>query len=611
MDAVEQLRKLLRLEQNEQEARWNGQTSDWKSLRKEGVAIFPLHVNKRKFGFAEYPLIEVSFHQHHIHSNFRNGTAIALFSESGDAVAGVLQSIDERRAELLLYTHDFPDFLDDQQVGFRLSPDTKTFDLMHGVLKRIHSATADGGEKNEHTRLTTLFEYIHAIKTPPTQEQSRVEEWKNKQLNPSQQEAIQTILGENPISIVHGPPGTGKTTTLVEAIGQLIQRDKKVIASAPSNAAVDHLARELLAAGVHILRLGNSVKTSDEILPYTPEGILSRPENHKILKKLRQRADEMRKMAGQYKRKFGKEEREQRQLLYKEVKSIRNEIRAMSDLFISRAITNETVILGTPVGLRDPLIQSFEPDYFVLDEAGQCLEPLAWVGMGLAQHMVLAGDPYQLPPTVISQAASEGGLSISILEKAFQSALPSNLLNTQYRMPKVLIDFSSAQFYNGELQSFQQESTVEQPLIFIDAAGYDSQEIQDEDGGISNPAELDVIEQFLAQLTPGSDMALISPYSAQVQLAKSRFPQLRCSTIDSFQGQEYAIILLSLVRNNPEQNIGFLKDYRRMNVALTRAKQQLVVVGDSFTLSSDPFYVAFLEHVEQFGTYQSVFEYLY
>jgi ATP-dependent RNA/DNA helicase IGHMBP2 len=603
MDAVEQLRKLLRLEQNEQETRWNAQTSDWKSLRKDGVAIFPLNIGKRRFGFAEYPLIEVSFHQHYVHSNFRSGTAIALFSETGDAVAGIIQSIDERRAELLLYTHDFPDFLDDQQVGFRLAPDTKTFDQMHGVLKRI--------ENNDHPRLTLIFEYIHAIKALPPQKKSNVKIWKNKQLNLSQQEAIQTILGGNPISIVHGPPGTGKTTTLVEAIYQLIQQGEKVIASAPSNAAVDHLARELLASGVHVLRLGNSVKTSDEILPYTPEGILSRPENFKTIKKLRQRADEMRKMAGQYKRKFGKEEREQRQLLYKEVKSIRNEIRALSDLFISRAITNDTVILGTPIGLRDPLIQYLKPNYFILDEAGQCLEPLAWAGMDLAQHMVLAGDPHQLPPTIISHAASEGGLSISILEMAFQSELPSNLLNIQYRMPKVLIEFSSIQFYNGELQSFQDESAVEQPLIFIDAAGHDSQEIKDEDGGISNPAELDVIEQFLAQLTEEAGIAFISPYSSQVQLAKIRFPHIRCSTIDSFQGQEYDIIILSLVRNNSEHNIGFLKDYRRMNVALTRAKRQLVVIGDSVTLSSDPFYESFLNHVEQFGTYKSVFEYLY
>jgi superfamily I DNA and/or RNA helicase len=317
-------------------------------------------------------------------------------------------------------------------------------------------------------------------------------------------------------------------------------------------------------------------------------------------------------MAGQYKRQFGKEEREQRNLLHKEVKAIRSEIQQLSELYLHRELKEAQVVLGTPIGLRDKLIYDIDFDYFFLDEAAQCLEPLAWIGADLAEKIVLAGDPFQLPPTVLSEQAEKEGLSVSILEQAFSVKLNKHLLSIQYRMPPEIVGFSSQYFYENELHSFKEVSDVEDPLVFIDTAGADFAEIKEEDGSIHNDQELDVILKLLPEWKNAfSSISLISPYAGQVARAHKLFPDIRTSTIDSYQGQEDEMIILSLVRSNQNGTIGFLSDYRRMNVALTRAQRKLVVIGDSATLGNDDFYRQFLDYVEGINGYKSVFEFLY
>lgn len=603
MAEIQLLRQLLKLEEKEQERRWNNPSKDYKALRSDGILLYPIQFQKKRFGFADYPVVSFSFPHPLIGNNFKSGCAVSLVTEN-ELIAGSLQSITDHHGEILLYTHDFPDFDSDEKIGIRLSPDTKTFDQMHGILKKL--------EKHENARLNLFYELLHGEKLfelSPYEEQVI---WHNQKLNSSQQLAVRLILSDQPMTIVHGPPGTGKTTTLIEAIHQLLQQQKKVIVSAPSNAAVDHLALGLIRSGASILRLGNVAKAHEEISSYTIEGILNKPENAKQIKKLRQKADEYRRMASQYKRQFGKEEREQRQLLFNEVRSIQQEIRDLTELYIAREVKENTVILGTPVALRDKLVSDFKADYFILDEAGQCLQPLGWLGADNAQKFVMAGDPFQLPPTVISEQAAQSGLAISILECAFQHHFPAQLLNIQYRMPEVLIGFSSKWFYNSELQSANYEHSIDLPLLFIDTAGADFSEVLSEDGGISNPDELNfILTQLIPLFSPELESAFISPYAAQVAQAKAALTPMRCSTIDSFQGQECERIILSLVRSNKEGRIGFLSDYRRMNVAITRAQKQLIVIGDSTTLQNDPFFAEFIHYVEEKNGLKSVFEYLY
>lgn len=604
-DEIQRLRGLLKIEQHEQEQKWLSKGSDYKQLRSEGVLLYPIHVNKRRFGFADYPVLELSFSYTISNPSFRSGIPVALFdAESGEHVNGSLISLSEYRGEVILYTHDFPDFIENKNIGIRLTPDTKSFDQMHGILKRI--------EQNKNPSLTKKFEIIHGIQPLPQSTKVEVITWMNKALNPSQKSAVEYILGEQLITIVHGPPGTGKTTTLIEAIHQLVNQDKKIVVAAPSNAAVDHLAEGLLKSELKIIRLGNTLKAKESIWKYTPEGILSQPDLAKQLKKLRIRADEYRRMAGQYKRQFGKEEREQRNLLHKEVKAIRGEIQQLSELYLHRELKEAQVVLGTPIGLRDKLIYDIDFDYFFLDEAAQCLEPLAWVGADLAEKMVLAGDPFQLPPTVLSEKSEKEGLSISILEQAFNSNLDKHLLAIQYRMPPEIIGFSSQYFYDNALKSFKETSDVEDPLVFIDTAGADFVETKEDDGGIHNGQELEVIHKLLPEWkNEFKSLSFISPYAGQVARAHNLFPDIRTSTIDSYQGQEDEMIILSLVRSNQNGTIGFLKDYRRMNVALTRAQRKLVVIGDSATLGNDDFYRQFLDYIEGINGYKSVFEFLY
>lgn len=604
-DEIQRLRGLLKIEQHEQEQKWLSKGSDYKQLRSEGALLYPIHVNKRRFGFADYPVLELSFSYTISNPSFRSCVPVALFdAESGEHVNGSLISLSEYRGEVILYTHDFPDFIENKNIGIRLTPDTKSFDQMHGILKRI--------EKNENPSLSKKFEIIHGIQPLPQSTKVEVKTWMNKALNASQKGAVEHILGEQLITIVHGPPGTGKTTTLIEAIHQLVNQDKKIVVATPSNAAVDHLAEGLLKSELKIIRLGNTLKAKESIWKYTPEGILSQPDLAKQLKKLRIRADEYRRMAGQYKRQFGKDEREQRNLLHKEVKAIRGEIQQLSELYLHRELKEAQVVLGTPIGLRDKLIYDIDFDYFFLDEAAQCLEPLAWVGADLAEKMVLAGDPFQLPPTVLSEKSEKEGLSISMLEQAFNSNLDKHLLAIQYRMPPEIIGFSSQYFYDNALKSFKETSDLEDPLVFIDTAGADFAETKEDDGSIHNGQELEVIHKLLPEWkNEFKSLSFISPYADQVARAHNLFPDIRTSTIDSYQGQEDEMIILSLVRSNQNGTIGFLKDYRRMNVALTRAQRKLVVIGDSATLGNDDFYRQFLDYVEGINGYKSVFEFLY
>lgn len=270
------------------------------------------------------------------------------------------------------------------------------------------------------------------------------------------------------------------------------------------------------------------------------------------------------------------------------------------------------VIAGTPIGLYDAGVDHLHFNTLVVDEAGQCIEPLAWCIFPLADKYVLAGDHFQLPPTVLSQEAMRLGFNLSILEKAIASSGNVYLLNTQYRMRPSIAGFSSNYFYNDLLQTAAHLADDGPHITFIDTAGSGNDETHGPDGvSLQNEGELDLLQKLLEEIQPDPlRTAIISPYAGQVSAAKERFTNgYRISTIDSFQGQEQEIVIVSLVRSNDDGEIGFLKDYRRMNVAITRAKEQLYIIGDSATIGADPFYNALLVYTEQRGVYRSVWEF--
>ena len=597
----------INLEEKEQIKRYSlDQQHSLKALKAEGLAIHPITITRKNFGYADYPEIHFKISYPTETSLFKDGVAIECFCTNQEPVKGVLLHIDGKNGECRLLAPDFPDWIEDDGVGIKLAPDQRTTTVMKTALNNI--------EQNKH--LNDLFIKIH---TPTKANTSNINDtantpltFKNKQLNFSQQQAIDAITKNELITIVHGPPGTGKTTTLVEAILQLVKNNEKVLVSAPSNTAVDNIVKGLIAQGITVLRVGNTSKVDAAIFAHTPEGKLQNSKQLKEIKQLKIRAEEFRKMALKYKRSFGKSEKEQRNLLFKEVKNIRTEIKKIQAYNEDKLYVEANVIAGTPIGLYDAKLNNIHFETLVIDEAGQCIEPLAWCIFPFAKKYVLAGDHLQLPPTVLSNTAAQLGLNKSILEASIESIENIFLLNTQYRMREMIAGFSSHYFYQGLLHTAHHLKNICNHITFIDTAGSGFNEQKGKDGtSLQNDGELQIIQKLLADETINTaNIACITPYAGQVAAAKELFGNdIRISTIDSFQGQEKHTIILSLVRSNDENEIGFLKDYRRMNVAITRAQEQLIVIGDSATIGGDVFYNAFLLYVEKHGCYKSVWEF--
>lgn len=602
---ITNLLNCIDLEEKEQVRRFSlDQQHTLKSLKAEGLALHPIVVTRKNFGYADYPEISFRLNFPAETNLFKDGAAIECFITGEDPVKGVLISLEGKSGEFRLFAPDFPDWIEDNGVGIKLAPDQRTTTIMKMVLKDLES----------NRDLYRLFQMLHG--SNETGSENSLPElsinFNNQHLNASQQQAVKAIIQNENITIVHGPPGTGKTTTLIEAIVQLIKAGEKILVAAPSNTAVDNIAKGLIAQGVNVLRTGNTSKVDEAIFLHTPEGRLANSKQQKEIKELKIRAEQFRKMALKYKRSFGKAEREQRNLLFKEVKNIRTEIKKIQAYNEEKLFTGADVILGTPIGLYDSKIRQLTFHTLVMDEAGQCIEPLAWCIFPLAEKYVLAGDHLQLPPTVLSNDAARLGLNKSILESSIASVSNVYLLNTQYRMREAIAGFSSSYFYKGLLQTAAHLINTGTHITFVDTAGSGFNETQGANGmSLQNEGELTIAQKLITtEMLDVAATAFISPYTGQVSAAKEILPkEMRISTIDSFQGQEKEIIILSLVRSNDEGEIGFLKDYRRMNVAITRAKEQLFVIGDSATIGADAFYNFFLTYIETSGTYRSVWEF--
>jgi len=602
---IEELIAALKTESRAQDERYSlSGVASLKQLRADGYLLQPIRVNRRSYGFADYPEFEFYLPFPAETSQFRNGCSIQMFSGDEQPVAGVLLYLEGNKGEIRLYTSDFPDWIDDKNIGMQLVTDQRTNEIQLETLKQIQQSK----------KYLSLYQRFHQ---PFSGKESLVRKteitFQNSSLNNSQKQAIMACLDTDEVEVIHGSPGTGKTTTLVELIDQLNRQGRRVLVSAPSNTAVDNIGQRLAAQNIDFLRVGNNVKVREELIPYTIEGKIEESNLKQTIKKMRIQSEQLRKMAHQYKRKFGKDEREQRKLLLNEVKSIRKEIKALQHYFEESCYEKTNVILGTPIGLYDCQFKEESYDVLLMDEAGQCLEPLTWTIIPLAKRCILAGDPFQLPPTVISEEAKRKGFNVSLLETFIANGFPVHLLDIQYRMEAVIAEFSNRYFYEGKLKSDKPVMVDSNHLFFYDSAGADYTEQEDEhSASLYNLEELRFIERLLdAEGIDPKSTVFITPYNGQLQQAKDYFkdvPFQRFSTIDSFQGQEADAIILSLVRSNPNQQIGFLNDYRRINVAMTRARKQLYIIGDSSTIGGDEFYSKLLDYLEEINAYHSVFE---
>ena len=461
-------------------------------------------------------------------------------------------------------------------------------------------------------------------------------------LNDAQQEAVRLALRAEDVAIIHGPPGTGKTTTVIALILRAVARRDRVLACAPSNLAVDNIAERLIAAGAgrQIVRLGHPIRVTEEVQQVTLDYLVSLQDEYKLAKKMHKEAADLFRQSDQWRR--AKPAPGEKAGLRREARALQDEARQLEARAIELVLNRADVILTTLTGIDSRTLGQRFFDLCVIDEAGQSTEPATWIPLTRAQKVVLAGDHQQLPPTILSQQAAREGYGVSLLEQLMTRAGAdiSRRLDIQYRMHEQIMGFSSAEFYAGTLIADTQVSQhrisdlpaiqtpqapliapFDAPLLFIDTAGANYDEaIDPETKSRYNHLEGDLIVRLVEELiAAGIDpevIGVITPYSAQVNRLRSRFradpsspnAQVEVNSVDGFQGREKEVILISLVRSNEQGDIGFLAETRRINVALTRARRKLVIIGDSATLTHDPFYKRMIDHFESIESYRSVWE---
>ena len=546
----------------------------------------------------------------------RFGSPAVLFSNhdpKNDRVEGVISYQGGDRLKINLFTEELPDWSRDGKLGVELLFDDNTYDDMNAALKLADSMSED-----------RRIQVLTGLKAPAFAPEIDLP---LNGLNSSQQAAVRKIIAAHDLAIVHGPPGTGKTTTLVQAI-KLMAANEQVLVVAPSNTAVDLLSEKLAQEGLNILRIGNPARVSERLMSLTLDSQMAEHSYMKESKKLKKQASEYKNMAHKYKRNFGKAERDQRKALFDEAHKIMKEVAKTEQFIIDDLVNKAQVITATLAGANNWTVKAQKFNTVVIDEAGQALEPACWIPILKAQKVILAGDHCQLPPTIKSSTAAKSGLNTTLLEKCI-ALYPQAvvLLNEQYRMNEAIMGYSSKVFYNNELKAHSSVATRllfegDSPLSFIDTAGCGFEEKQI-GTSVANPEEaaflFKYLEAFVTGIGPFPTIAIISPYREQIRLLKEQLanaPTLQqfldyisVNTIDSFQGQERDMVLISMTRSNSEGEIGFLSDIRRMNVAMTRAKKKLVVIGDSATLTRLPFYAGMITYAEDLGAYKSAWEY--
>ncbi|HEX9511644.1 MAG TPA: AAA domain-containing protein [Puia sp.] len=622
-------------------------TSSISERRSNGLTWYPIAIRGSEMSRGDYLTVELERTTHlDMNHQFRFGVSAVLFSghdPKENRIEGIISYQSGNRLKLTLHTDELPDWADDGKLGLDLLFDDNSYDEMRNALKQA-SALYDKREEGQLIKIligekSPGFQPIgHSTNgthssdpghhTPATKGASK--------LNPSQLAAVDKILSANELAIVHGPPGTGKTTTLVQAIKALIRQDhQQILVVAPSNTAVDLLSEKLSGEGLNTLRIGNPVRVSERLMSLTLDSKMAAHSSMKEVKKLRKQASEFRDMAHKYKRNFGKAEREQRSALFNEARKIMKQVENTEQYIMDDLLARAQVITATLVGANHYTVRNLKFKTVVIDEAGQALEPACWIPILKARKVVLAGDHCQLSPTVKSNEAARNGLSTTLLEKCtalYPEAVV--LLEEQYRMNEMIMGYSSSVFYGDKLRA---HASVAQhllfpedwPLAFVDTAGCGFEE-QTEGTSTTNPEEAAFLFKHLTQLVTDlgtrysakdfPTIAVISPYKQQIQILKEQLQhssvlqeygdKISVNTIDSFQGQERDIVYISMTRSNTENKIGFLSDTRRMNVAMTRARKKLVVIGDSATLSQLPFYGDFITYAEQKNAYKSAWEYV-
>ena len=577
---------------------------------------YPISINRGFYNSINQYVIEIFREESEIESSdFEPGRSVCFFEIKHnekcflDNIIGTISIIDENRMLIAVQSESAKTTLKNiDSVGVQLYFDETSYKAMFDALTKVMFA--------KNNRLADLRDIICGTKIPEFREIYPIRfPW----LNNSQQNAVLKVLGTKDVSVVHGPPGTGKTTTLVEAIYETLRREEQVLVCAQSNAAVDWIAEKLIERGVNVLRIGNPLRVSDALLSSTYE---RRYEAHPEYSELWGLRKSLRELYAQNNKNRGNES------FKNQISKIKNRITEI-EISIDAQIFNEAkVVASTLVGSSGRVMERKHFNTLFIDEAGQALEAACWIPIPMVKRVILAGDHCQLPPTIKSAEAMSGGLDITMMQKVAETK-PSavSFLNVQYRMNKDIMQFSSDWFYDGVLNAAPEVAErlihpLDYPIVWYNTNNLDFKEsMNDITLSKINKDEANLLIKTLEEyvLNIGIDkikderidFGIISPYKNQVyylrHLLKSNklIRQIRkfitVNSIDSFQGQEKDVIMISMVRGNNEGKIGFLKDLRRMNVAITRAKMKLIIIGNSDTLSVNRFYRKLYEYIDKNG----------
>lgn len=633
IQSLQQQRLLLQMEYQTEKEAFRKQTEAMGIGRKvkRGDAWFPVSVGQSHYNSLNQMTIEILRTQDQdIEHNFEYGKPVMFFTVSQNSTnvqakgskdasihyfsfTGTVSYVEGDRMVVVVPEGHALDLQGvDKPVGVQLSFDETSYRVMFDALDRVIRA-----KNNRLAYLRDLFyskmaagRFTFAPMSFP---------W----LNETQERAVNEVLRAKDVAIVHGPPGTGKTTTLVEAINETLMRESQVLVCAQSNMAVDWICEKLVDRGINVLRIGNPTRVNDKMLGFTYERRFEAHPDYPQLWAIRKAIRELRR------KKKGRDDNFHQKLERLKSRATELEIRINASLF-----GEARVIASTLVGSANRLLDGMKFGTLFIDEAAQALEAACWIPMRRVSRVVLAGDHCQLPPTVKSMAALKGGLGKTLMERIVENKPECvTLLNVQYRMNDEIMRFSSDWFYNGKVTTAQEITrrksilNFDRPILWLDTGQIDfgadepgsKEQFVGENFGRINKGEatltLDSLQAYFMKigkqriLDEQIDVGVISPYRAQVQylrrlIMKREFfkPYRRLitvNTVDGFQGQERDIILISMVRANENGEIGFLRDLRRMNVAMTRARMKLIILGDVATLTRHPFYKKLWEYVEK------------
>ena len=620
IQALQQQRLLLQLEYQAEKESFRRQTEEMGLLRKvkRGDAWYPVKIGKSYYNSLNQLVVEVHRQgDEEIEHNFEFGKPVCFFSVGEKdqikyfSFTGTVSYVDGDR--MVVSVPDNGQLIDVQgaeNVGVQLFFDETSYKMMFDALDRVIKAKG---------RLGYLRDLFYSRQQAETFSFAPMH---FPYLNRTQEEAVNKVLRAKDVAIVHGPPGTGKTTTLVEAIYETLRRENQVLVCAQSNMAVDWISEKLVDRGINVLRIGNPTRVNDKMLSFTYERRFEAHPDYELLWAIRKAIRELRAH-----RKRGDEKYHQKLERLKE-RATELEVRINAQLF-----DEARVIACTLVGSANRLLEGQKFGTLFIDEAAQALEAACWIPIRRVSRVILAGDHCQLPPTVKSFAALKAGLGKTLMERIVDNKPEVvTLLKMQYRMNEEIIRFSSDWFYGNQVESapevkFRSILDLDIPMTWVDTSQFQLPENEEslfkeqfvgESFGRINKAEAELtlmaLENYFGKigkqriLDERIDVGVISPYRAQVQylrrlLKKKDFFKpyrhlISVNTVDGFQGQERDVILISLVRANDEGQIGFLRDLRRMNVAITRARMKLIILGDASTMTRHPFYKKLYEYID-------------